>query len=84
MRKGDLLTYSHIAADIATVPVDVDMAKAPQCTSTQRATILAWEGDGVYVLDLNDKDWAAYNKLPVTTDVRALLPTLNMFPLTSS
>jgi hypothetical protein len=36
--------------------------------------MLAWEGEGAWVLDpLEGQDWDRYNELPVTTDVSVFL-----------
>jgi len=41
----------------------------PGCTSTQMATLLAWEGTGVWVLDLTEENHETYESLPPTDDV---------------
>jgi hypothetical protein len=41
----------------------------PPCTGVQLPVMLAWEGTGVWVLELTKDNIDVYNQLPPTNDV---------------
>ncbi|PVH84088.1 hypothetical protein DL98DRAFT_652129 [Cadophora sp. DSE1049] len=49
---------------------DVELAaQAGNCTGTMQATVLAYEGEGAWVLEPGSEAYEAYEKLPATEDL---------------